>query len=426
MARIAIPILFSVALAGCGGNIDPASVNVPSPDVADNPRPIDGVSTKLITPLLKAAVSLDIRSGFVVVAARDGKIQYATNAGFADIAAQKPLLPTTRIRIASMTKPVTAVATMRLIEQGALRLDDPVAQYIPAFADIRVATSPQQDADGNFTTRPAARALTVADLLEFRAGMGATMGGDDTDLDRLWSEWRRGERKGLAQRVDYIATLPLQEDPGQRWRYGRSLDVMARIVEIVSGQAFEDYLQEHIFEPLGMANTSFMPPPGQRDNLAQHYTYDNNGDLIPAEDGPWDAKARVSGSGGLVSTAEDYLRFALMLWNRGSYGDEQIIAPETHALMTTNRVDGAVLSSLGFDGLGWGLGLSVVRTSDGIPFSTRDGDYWWSGYYGTHFWVSPETGLVMVAMVQHDPKALNLGRGQAIPYIVQELLFRAL
>jgi CubicO group peptidase (beta-lactamase class C family) len=221
--------------------------------------------------------------------------------------------------------------------------------------------------------------------------------------------------------VDRILTAPLYEQPGQKWRYGWSADVLARVVEVTAAEPFDEFLQRRIFVPLGMSSTSFLPPAEQRSGLATMYTQDANGDLTRVEVPASDAVDWTPGGSGLVSTASDYMRFALMLWNGGSYDGARILSPETVRLMTQPHVRSGVLVEEGIDGLGWGLGLAVVVDADTTPMIDRNGDFWWSGYYGTTFFVSPETGLVGVVLTQNQPSEFS-GRPYPI-YLAQAFAF---
>ncbi|MBW2243503.1 MAG: beta-lactamase family protein [Deltaproteobacteria bacterium] len=371
----------------------------------------------------------EARSGFVAMFARDGHPVYATVAGYADITDQTPLTLDTRMRFASMTKPVTAVAAHILLEEGKLGLDDPVERYIPAMANARVATSHTRGADGAFPTEPADPIPTVRHLLMFSSGVGPGMTGP-SDLARHWKEHGlRSTRTGsLAERVDRIAQLPLFEQPATRWRYGGSADVLARVIEVAAGEPFGEFVVRRILRPLGMSSTSFLPAEAGRSELARVYTQNEAGDLVLAEPGV-DAEDWTPGGSGLVSTAPDYMRFALMLWNRGEYDGTRILAEETVSEMTRLHVPSGVLAAQeldgeGLEGLGWGLGLSVVADSESTPFSDRDGDFWWGGYYGTTFFVSPESGLVGVILSQNQP-----GPRSDLPialYVAQALAFAGL
>ena len=361
---------------------------------------------------LKGGALLGLQSGYVAMFAVDGNVVDAATAGYADIASRTPMELDTRFRIASMTKPITAVAAMILVEEGRLGLDDPVARYIPAAADLRVATSQTALPDGTIPSVALDAPLTVRDLLKFSSGIGG--GGDASDLERLWAANNLYTGSGsLAQRVDRIFTAPLYEQPGTRWRYGWSADVLARVVEVASGEPFGDFVTGRILEPLGMTSTEFLTAESPRDRLATMYTQDSAGHLVAVDRLGGDSLDWTPGGSGLVSTAGDYMRFALMLWNRGTFQDTQILKPETVTLMTQPAVQSGVLVDSGIEGLGWGLGMAVVVDGDATATFDRTGDFWWSGTYGTTFFVSPTTGLVGIVLSQNQT-----GPYSPTPYVV--------
>jgi CubicO group peptidase (beta-lactamase class C family) len=343
-----------------------------------------------------------MQSGYVALFARDGRVVHVETAGYADIESARPMRLDTRFRMASMTKPVTAVAAMILVEEGRLGLDDPVSRYVPTAAELRVAARTTANEAGRIDTLPLERPLLVRDLLTFTSGIGAR--DDPSDLGRLWAERDIYAGGGsLALRVDRILGAPLYAQPGKEWRYGWSADVLARVVEVAAGEPFDRFLAHRLFEPLGMTSTSFLPPPGERGEMATMYTEDASGDLVRLETAASDAPDWTPGGSGLVSTASDYMRFALMLWNGGRYDGVRILSHDTVEQMTTAHVPSGVLAEEGIEGLGWGLGLAVVVDADATPMTDRDGDFWWSGYYGTTFFVSPSTGLAGVVLAQSQP-----------------------
>ena len=361
---------------------------------------------------LNGGALLGLQSGYVAMFARDGEVVYATTAGYADIASRAPMQFDTQFRIASMTKPITAVAAMILVEEGRLGLDDPVAQYIPAAADLRVATSQTALPDGTFPSVALEEPLTVRDLLKFASGIGGIA--TTSDLDRLWFGNNLYIGSGsLAERVDRILTSPIYEQPGEVWRYGWSADVLARVVEVAADEPFGDFVTGRILDPLGMTATEFLTAESPRDRLATMYTQDSAGRLVAVDQLGGDSLDWTPGGSGLISTASDYMRFALMLWNGGTYQDTQILKPETVTLMTRPAVQSGVLIDEGIEGLGWGLGMAVVVDGDATANFDRTGDYWWSGFYGTTFFVSPTTGLVGVVLSQNQP-----GPYSPTPYVV--------
>ena len=368
-------------------------------------RPLAWWSRKAIQAIFDYRVWSGARSGFVAMFARDGEIVFATTSGYADVEREIPMSLDTRVRIASLTKPVTAVAAMTLVEDGLLALDDPVAKYIPVAASLRVATSHERNAAGGFDTEPLASPLLVRHLLMFASGTGGSGSiGEATDLGLLWQE--RGVSSGagsLQQRVERALTLPLFEPPGTRWRYGASADVLARVVEVASGQSFPDVLRERVFEPLGMSRTEHLPPPEGQADLARVYGQDEHGGLVLVEKRVDEVTDWTPGGSGLVSTVGDYMRFGLMLRGRGTLDGVTILEPETVAEMTRPHLDHGVLASQGLEGLGWGLGFAVVVDAEKSLTIDHDGDFWWAGYFGTFWSVSPEADLVGVVFSQYEP-----------------------
>ncbi len=368
-------------------------------------EPLTWWSRKAIQGMFDYRVWTGARSGYVAMFARGGEIVYATSAGYADVERRIPMTLDTRLRIASLTKPITAAAAMTLVEDGLLSLDDPVSKYIPIAADLRVATRHERDADGGFDSVPLSSPLLVRHLLMFSSGIGGSSAiGDDSDLETLWQEQGvSGGSGSLQQRVEHALTLPLFEEPGTAWRYGGSADVLARVMEVATGQPFPEILQQRIFHPLGMVHTEHLPPPEHQGHLARVYTQDENGDLVPMQKRIDEERDWTPGGGGLVSTVGDYMRFGLMMRNRGTHEGVRILEPETVAEMTRPHVESGVLVGQGLEGLGWGLGMSVVVDSEKSITIDRDGDFWWAGYYGTYWAVSPEADLVGVVFSQNEP-----------------------
>jgi len=390
----------SLLLAGCG---DPLEVELPAADRrSERPAALAWFTGPAIDAFLDLNALIGSHAGYVAMFARDGRVVHATTSGYADIESRRPMQLDTRFRLASMTKPVTAAAALVLVDAGRLGLDDPVERYIPAAGRLRVAVGDSRAGAGTIPTVPLARPLTVRHLLTFTAGIGSEE--DPSDLGRLWSERDIYAGTGsLGERVDRILGAPLYEQPGERWRYGWSADVLARVVEVAAEEPFDRFLERKIFAPLGMSSTGFLPPEGQRADMATVYTQDRDRNLIRVESPKSDAVDWTPGGSGLVSTAADYMRFALMLWNGGSYDGVRILSRESVDRMTQPHVRDGVLREEGIAGLGWGFGVAVVVDSDATPMIDRNGDFWWAGFYATQFFVSPETGLVGVVLAQNQP-----------------------
>ena len=396
-----LSLAMTLLICGCSG--ESKEINVPpARSGLAQPEGLAWWSRAAIDSYMRFSAWRGAQSGYIALFARDGVPVYGNVAGWKDIASGAPMTMDTHMRIAPMTKPITAVGAMMLVEEGKLGLDDRVADYLPEFAQLRVATSHQPDADGSFPSVPLQKELTIRHLLMFSSGMGPGQG-NKSALDDHWDREGIYEQPDgdLAERVTALAQLPLLEEPGTRWRYGFSLDVLARVMEVISGESIGSYLQAQIFEPLGMKDTRYLPPENDREALATVYTQDKNGDLVLAPlpyDTDW-----TPGGGGLVSTAADYMRFALMLWNGGEYQGVRILQSETVDNMRRLHVPDGVLADEDIEGLGWGLGMAVVADADASLPPDRTGDFWWSGYYGTTFFVSPETGLVGVIFSQNEP-----------------------
>ena len=392
--------MITAALVGCSSESLEISVP-PAATVTAPDRNLSGISRAAIDAALRFDSWRGNRSGYVALFAIDGQPVYGTAAGWADIASQTPMTLTTRMRFASMTKPITAVAAHMLIEEQLLSLDDPVAKYLPAFTELRVATAEQRGPNGDFPTT-AADPILIKHLLMFASGIGPG-DGDATELMEYWraNGPRSLETGSMQERVNHIAQLPLFEQPGLRWRYGWSADVLASVVEVVSGEPLDKYLERRIFAPLGMSNTRYRYADPAPLEIATVYTQDENGDLVISH--PDSDVEYPEGGSGLVSTAEDYMRFALMLYNGGEYQGVRLLQAETVNALRSLQVAGGVLEEEGIEGLGWGLGIAVVADADASMLGDRDGDFWWSGYFGTTFFISPSTGLVGVVLSQNEP-----------------------
>ena len=363
------------------------------------------------------------RSGFVTMFAHNGKIVYENAVGWANLELKKPMELDTKMRFASMTKPVTAVAALILIENQELDLDDPVSKYIPEYKNLTVSKNERLSADGSFNTEPIKAPLKVRHLLTFSSGIGPGYT-PSSDLHQYWlnNGLREQTTGGLAERIEHLASLPLFENPGSKWRYGSSADVLARVVEVVAKVPFDVFLEENIFKPLEMNDTHFLHAISNQDDLAVVYTQSKSKDLVRAPlqiDSDWN-----EGGSGLVSTAGDYMRFALMLWNRGEYAGVRILSEEMIANMIHPHVGAGVFESRGAEGLGWGLGIGVVTHEDAsIP--SKKGDIFWGGYYGTTFFISPSTDLVGVILSQNEMSEYS-GDYQVPIYTVQAIALSGL
>jgi CubicO group peptidase (beta-lactamase class C family) len=347
-------------------------------------------------------------AGYVLLVARGGKLVYSAATGMRDRARQLPMTLDTRFRIASMTKPITSVAVLMLYEEGRFQLDDPIARFLPEFANERVFTG--VDAGGALVTEPAKEPITIRHLLTHTSGLGYVFD-PSTPLGKAYMGLPITAHGSLADAVHAIAGVPLYFQPGAGWRYSYADDVLGRLVEVVSGMPFERFLKTRLFEPLGMTHTGFYVPESDLPLLATVYRHGSTGELEPSDasmlGSPADPKRWPSGGGGLISTAGDYLRFAQMLENGGSLEGKRVLSPVTVALMVSNHVpDDAMLKywGAGSRGLGYGLGVGTIIDAVSSPQADFTGDYAWGGFLDTHWIASPRTGIVAVLLTQVDPR----------------------
>ncbi|WP_371600200.1 serine hydrolase domain-containing protein [Streptomyces sp. NBC_00564] len=351
--------------------------------------------------------------GYLVSVSRHGRVAHLTAYGCRDRAAGLPVETDTLWRMYSMTKPVTSVAALMLLEEGRIRLDDPVADFLPAFADPRVYV----DGSGADTrTRPAAQPILIRHLLTQTAGL--TFGFYHSHpVDALYRgaglESSVPPGADLAETCEVYAGLPLQFEPGTQWNYSVATNVLSRVIEVVSGQDLDEFLAERIFAPLGMKDAGFCVTGEQEGRLAELYGEDDEGGIIPIAGLPLHGRPRcVSGSGGMVATAHDYHRFMELLRLRGTLDGTCLLKPGTVDLMASNHLPGnadrrtfgsPVHQEPGNAGLGFGLGVSVVVDPEITQSPAGQGAYGWSGVAGTTFWVDPANDLTVQFLTQVRP-----------------------
>ncbi|MFN7949675.1 MAG: serine hydrolase domain-containing protein [Blastocatellia bacterium] len=355
--------------------------------------------------------------GAIGLIARHGKIAYQEAYGMADIEAGRPMQPDTIHRIYSMSKPVTSVAVMMLYEEGRILLSDPVAKYLPEFAKMKVGVEQKDPATGQMTltTVPARRPITIRDLLRHTSGLTYGFFGDSL-VDRQYRQEKILSELNLAEFVTHVAKLPLLFEPGTKWNYSVSVDVLGRLVEVVSGKSFDQYLQERIFTPLQMTDTGFYVPPAKKNRLAKLYTLTKEGRLTPAEvcatrqectdkfpnaaPSYLEPVTLLSGGGGLVSTANDYLRFCQMLLNGGQLDGVRLLSRKTVELMSSDHL-GEI--QMGMPGYGFGLGFAVSKAPGQAGMMGSAGEYNWGGAAGTKFWIDPKEDMIGIYMIQILP-----------------------
>ena len=400
-SRLILVLLAIGGLAGGGAQVRAQDLPTAIPEsVGLSSERLDEVTRRL-----QSHVDARDIAGVVAAVVRHGRLVYLEALGELDRERGLAMRDDALFRLYSMTRPITSLAAMILWEEDRFELDDPVSMYLPEFADQRVfvdASNPDMTA-----TRPRRTEMTVEHLLLHTSGLGSR----SSSIYR--AEQVRLRSITLSQMVSNAARVPLFEDPGTRWRYGISTTILGRLVEIWSGMPFNEFLQERVFEPLGITDTVFRVDSSRTDRFGPAYRPGPDGELRPhaIEVVPFtDQPALMEGGVGLVSTVRDYLRFARMFLNGGELDGVRVLQPDTVALMTTNRVPDALLP-IGFGtpqlGRGWTLGFCVVMDADTSPHPVREGTFWWDGSSGTRFFIDPVEDMVTVVMGAASPASAN-------------------
>jgi CubicO group peptidase (beta-lactamase class C family) len=383
----------------------------PVPDAKPEDVGLSSERLALIDRMIERRIAAGEIAGAVTIVARNGKLVHHSAKGVVDLESKQPMRTSTMFRIASMTKPVTGVAVMMMVEEGKLRLNDPVSRYIPEFKGQKVAVAAPGAAGGarggqggrggnttppQFTTVAATREITIKDLLTHVSGLGSGAM-SNSDIDKV----ARKEGETLAQYIPRLGGTALEFQPGSRWTYspGAGFETLGRIVEIVSGMPLDKFFRQRIFDPLGMKDIAFWPTDAQWPRVASVYQRGASGltKQTPAND----TSSRgiyFRASGGLYSTAEDYIPLGVMLANMGEFNGKHLLGRKTVEMMAAAHV----LDTLPGRPAGEGYGLSVRVVTDHTRRGTMlsDGTYGWSGAQGTHFFVDPKEKLVGVLMVQ--------------------------
>ena len=393
--RIVLGLLIGVGLMAPGAPAFGQALPAASPESV-------GLSSERlarVTAALQAHIDAGHIAGVVGAVVRHGRLVYLEALGQANIEAARPMPEDAIFRLYSMTRSISSLAAMILWEEGAFQLDDPISRYLPQFADQRVfadARSPSMD-----RTKSRRGEITVEHLFLHTSGMGSR----SSSIYR--AEGVRSRSISLREMVDNAAHTPLFEDPGTNWRYGISTTILGRLVEIWSGMPLEDFLQERVYEPLGMTDTGFWVEAERSHRLATVYRTSPEGELRPhqIEDVPFtEQPILIEGGVGLVASTMDFLSFCQMFLNGGELDGRRVLRPETVAMMTVNRVPGALLPlNPRALGRGWGLGFSIVIDADEFSYPMNDGEFWWDGSAGTRFWIDPVEDIVTIVMAQLSP-----------------------
>jgi CubicO group peptidase (beta-lactamase class C family) len=361
-----------------------------------------GMSTQrlgLLKSEMQALVDRNQLAGVVTMVAKDGKVVQFEAAGKRDLESNAPMQKDSIFRIYSMTKPITGVAMMLLLEEGKWQLNDPVSKHIPEFANLKVAkVNPQ---NGTVTQVAPDHAMTMRELMSHSGGLTYGVFGN-TAVDKMYTEVNVLDRDATLQAmIDKLGKIPLLHQPGERWHYSVSVDVQGYLVEKLSGQPFPEFLKQRIFDPLGMKDTAFYVPPEKLNRFVSFYTYDKDRKFVAHPGVPDFSKppGAPSGGGGLVSTAADYMRFCQMLLNGGELDGKRLLSPLTVQLMRSNVLP---TSARTFSpGTGFGLDFAVVEDPVLAGGYGGEGTYYWGGYAGTWFWIDPVYNLIVVGMIQH-------------------------
>jgi CubicO group peptidase (beta-lactamase class C family) len=360
-----------------------------------------------IDSLMQSYVSEGKLAGIVMLVARDGKVAHAGVYGKMDIDEGQPMRRDSLFRIYSMTKPITGAALMTLYDEGRFTLDDPVSKYLPGFDKLKVFASKDGD---TIKVTDIKRPVTIRDLMCHTAGLAYGLF-PASPVDEMYKEHKLLDRtKNLDSMIERLVKLPLAAQPGEKWMYSIAVDVQGKLIEVLSGQSLDAYFAERIFKPIAMHDTGFFVPADKLDRMTVNYNM-KDGHLAPvdgAKSSQFASKPVLfSGGGGLVSTADDYLRFAQMMLNHGELDGVRILKPETVDLMTRNHLAEALvpikIGPLPLFNTGFGLDFAVrMKAGAGEPAGSV-GEYWWAGAASTQFLVAPRENLICVGMTQFMP-----------------------
>jgi len=347
---------------------------------------------------------------------RNGQLGFISTLGLMDRESRKPIERDTIFRIYSMTKPITSVALMSLYEKGLLQLDDPVSEYIPAFKDLNVYS---EEIFGNYKTTYPDREMTIRDLLSHQSGL--TYGFmERSNVDAAYRELgiEKESQQNLQEFVNVLSTIPLEFSPGTAWNYSVSTDVCGYLIEVISGKTLDMFLEEEIFQPLGMSDTGFYVPSSKTQRLSSNYEYREGQEPILVDDANTGSYINpptlFSGGGGLVSTLDDYMAFCKMILGRGSLAGHRILSRKTLDLMSSNHLtNGKDLrscaygrwSETSYTGVGFGLGFSILLDPAASQVSGSKGELAWGGAASTAFWIDPLEDMAVVFLTQLLPSS---------------------
>jgi len=414
LIRFAFRVLFKLLLVIANTIVSTADLALAQPLPIVEPESVGMSSDRLkrISQLVRRKTQDNQLVGAVTMVARRGKLVHFESFGLADVEANKPLDKDAIFRIYSMTKPITSVAAMMLYEQGKFQLYDPLHKYLPEFEDVQVY---EENIGGDVKLIKPSRRITVRDLFTHTSGLTYGIFGSTAVAAKYREANVHDESVPLEEMVRRMAKMPLLYNPGHQWHYGRSTDVLGRLIEVVSDMTLDEFFLRRIFEPLGMMDTAFYVPSEKVDRFPVNYRWDESGNRTIADDPATSRYLKrpvsLSGGGGLLSTPHDYLRFCQMLLNGGELGDTRLLSPKTVKLMTMNHLDEAISPVEGVQlgpGAGFGLGFRVILDPSRNQRLTSAGCYGWGGMASTMFFIDPQEQLVGIIMTQKFPTDLRL------------------
>ncbi len=397
--------LVALGLTNCAASLPPEPA--PADIVPTQQSRFDAAS---LEGFLASAIENNRAIGVSALIYVDGQEAYFGTAGLADREAGTPMTRETLSNIYSMTKPVTGVTLMTLYDEGLFDLDDLLSDYLPEFTDMQVMVD--TDEDGEMILEPVARPIKIIDVMRHSAGFGygwegGALGAAHVDLDLL------NPVSNLETFSQDLASLPLFYQPGTRWQYSVSADLQARLAEVIGGKPYDELVQKRVFTPLGMTETGYHAPNDQKARVSAIYIKEEEGAFVREPDeqvyGFWTQKpSLIPGGHGLVSTLDDYMKFALMLQNEGTYNGVQILKPETVALMAMDHLpddvtDTSWLTTKGQVGFGLNFAVRVAPPADEAENKGSMGEFFWDGRASTLFWVDPKEDLTAVFFTQVVP-----------------------
>jgi CubicO group peptidase (beta-lactamase class C family) len=356
---------------------------------------------------IKNEIATNKIPGAIMMIQRQGKTAYFSSAGVRDPGTKEPMTPDTIFRIYSMSKPITTVAAMMLVEEGKLQLDEPLSKYIPAFANVKVGVEKKgEDGAMGLELVPARRPITIQDLMRHTSGLTYGFFGEGLVKKAYVDAKLNAEDPDNAEFAERIAKLPLAYQPGTTWDYSQSTDILGRVIEVVSGKSLYQFEKERLLDPLGMKDTTFyVTDPAKKSLVAEPFPNDRTIGNNSVMGDPRVAQKWESGGGGMVSTINDYSRFAQMILNGGTLDGRRYLSPKTIAYMGSNHIglaSGVTPGPLYLPGPGFGFGLGfAVRTEAGVsPIEGSIGEMSWSGAGGTTFWIDLKEDMFVIFMAQ--------------------------